>query len=193
MRSNDRIYVYAGAFLLESPTGSVTPGHWHHVAYVRSSGTHALYLNGVSVATSSTSKDYDSQKLAISAPPYNAGAEEFKGYASNVRIIRGTALYTANFTPPTSKLTAVEGTVLLCCQDSDDPTQEATGKTITAHGGLLQTASELTAGELTSSNYSSAGSDWSFSNGVATVSMSSGGYESLGSVESHLVMVSYMS
>ena len=187
MRSNDRIYVYAGAFLLESPTGSVTPGHWHHVAYVRSSGTHALYLNGVSVATSSTSKDYDSQKLAISAPPYNAGAEEFKGYVSNVRIVKGTALYTTDFTPSTSKLTAVDGTVLLCCQDSDNPTQEATGKTITAHGGLLQTASELTAGALTSSNYSSAESDWSFSNGVATVSMSSGGYESLGSITNRLV------
>ena len=134
MRSNDRIYVYAGAFLVESPTGSVTPGHWHHVAYVRSSGTHALYLNGVSVATSSTSKDYDSQKLAISAPPYNVGAEEFKGYVSNVRIIKGTALYTAAFTPPTEKLTAVTGTVLLCCQDSDNALQEATGKTITGYG-----------------------------------------------------------
>ena len=44
MRSNDRIYVYSGGFLLESSTGAVTPGHWHHVAYVRSSGTHALYL-----------------------------------------------------------------------------------------------------------------------------------------------------
>ena len=136
IRSNDRIYVYAGAFLVESPTGSVTPGHWHHVAYVRSSGTHALYFNGVSVATSSTSKDYDSQKLAISAPPYNVGAEEFKGYVSNVRIIKGTALYTAAFTPPTEKLTAVDGTVLLCCQDSDNPIQEVTGKTITGYGNL---------------------------------------------------------
>mgnify|MGYP001266861575 CR=1 FL=1 len=136
MRSNDRIYVYSGAFLLESSTGAVTPGHWHHVAYVRSSGTHALYLNGVSVATSSTSKDYDSQKLGISVPPYNLGAEEFSGYVSNVRIVKGTALYTGTFTPPRSELTAVDGTVVLCCQDSNDPTQEATGKTITANGNL---------------------------------------------------------
>ena len=134
MRSNDRIYVYAGSFLLESSTGAVTPGHWHHVAYVRSSGTHALYLNGVSVATSSTSKDYDSQKLGISVPPYNLGAEEFSGYVSNVRIVKGTALYTGTFTPPRSELTAVDGTVVLCCQDSDDPTQEATGKTIDGFG-----------------------------------------------------------
>lgn len=136
MRSNDRIYVYSGAFLLESSTGAVTPGHWHHVAYVRSSGTHALYLNGVSVATSSTSKDYDSQKLGISVPPYNLGAEEFSGYVSNVRIVKGTALYTGTFTPPRSELTAVDGTVVLCCQNSDDVTQEETGKTITANGNL---------------------------------------------------------
>ena len=103
MRSNDRIYVYSGGFLLESSTGAVTPGHWHHVAYVRSSGTHALYLNGVSVATSSTSKDYDSQKLGISTPPYSLGSEEFSGYVSNVRIVKGTALYTSTFTPPKSE------------------------------------------------------------------------------------------
>ena len=38
--------------------------------------------------------------------------------------------------PPTEKLKPIDGTVLLCCQDSNDPTQEATGKTITGHGSL---------------------------------------------------------
>ena len=37
---------------------------------------------------------------------------------SNVRIIKGTALYTSNFTPPGTTLTNVTGTTLLCCQDS---------------------------------------------------------------------------
>ena len=51
-----------------------------------------------------------------------------------LRIVKGTSVYTANFTPPFHELTAIPNTVLLCCQDSDNPLQEATGKTITGKG-----------------------------------------------------------
>ena len=53
-----------------------------------------------------------------------------------MRVVIGTALYTADFTPPTEELKIVDGTAILCCQDSNDPTQEATGKTITGFGDL---------------------------------------------------------
>ena len=36
----------------------------------------------------------------------------------------------------TEELTIIPGYSILCCQDSNDPTQEATGKTITAEGNL---------------------------------------------------------
>jgi hypothetical protein len=35
------------------------------------------------------------------------------GYVSNFRVVKGTAVYTANFTPPTSPLTAITNTSLL--------------------------------------------------------------------------------
>ena len=57
-----------------------------------------------------------------------------EGYISNLRVLNGTALYTTNyFTPPTTELTLIPNTVLLCCQDSDNPLQEATGKTLVAY------------------------------------------------------------
>ena len=57
-------------------------------------------------------------------------------FISNLRVIKGTALYTHDFIPPTRELKKVPGTVLLCCQDPDDPLTEATGKTIVGYGDL---------------------------------------------------------
>ena len=65
---------------------------------------------------------------------------EFKGNISNIRIIKGTALYTSNFTVPTSPLTNVTNTKLLCCQSAISATAAAVSPTsITASG---QTRSE---------------------------------------------------
>jgi hypothetical protein len=59
----------------------------------------------------------------------------FHGHLSNIRIIKGTALYTSNFTVPTAPLTNVTNTKLLCCQSSTDATAATvTPGTITASG-----------------------------------------------------------
>ena len=113
---------------------------WYHFALVRTGGTTTLYLNGQVSGTYSDSNNYsnDITKLGTSQQ-YTGGVQNnwnWGGYLSNIRIVVGSAVYTSTFTPPTQELTAVDNTMLLCCQDSDDPTQEATGKTITAYGDL---------------------------------------------------------
>ena len=125
----------------DDETGStVLWGDYHHVAIVRSSGTIKGYVNGVEEISSSYSSAVDfthggSTVIGELAIDNYAGDYPFCGYISNLRLVKGTAVYTTNnFTPPTSELTIIPNTVLLCCQDSDDPTQEATGKTITANG-----------------------------------------------------------
>jgi hypothetical protein len=45
---------------------------------------------------------------------FSAAAQDPNLYLSNVRIVKGTAVYTSAFTPPTAPLTAITNTSLLC-------------------------------------------------------------------------------
>ena len=118
--------------------GTAERGHWHHIAVSRSGNTTKAFLNGIQglSSTSSTSINDTGSAFTIGAYADSLGSYKFRGVISNVRVVIGTALYTADFTPPTEELKIVDGTAILCCQDSNDPTQEATGKTITGFGDL---------------------------------------------------------
>ena len=106
---------------------------WHHLAGTIEGTTTRLFLNGVLIksGTISGTRTHTGDKLTLGA---NETSRYLKGYLSNVRIVRGTALYTKDFIPPTRELKKVPGTVLLACQDENSVTTEATGKTITSNG-----------------------------------------------------------
>ena len=55
---------------------------------------------------------------------------------SNLRIVKGTAVYTSNFTPQNSALTAITNTKLLTCQNSTGSITDASSSnhTITVNG-----------------------------------------------------------
>ena len=109
-------------------SNSVAVNTWNHVAYVRHSGTLQIFTNGVADTSASDSQNYSLTHLAIGG--YYTTYHLFSGYISNFRIVKGTAVYSAAFTPPTERLTAIDGTVLLACQSPGNIFQEATGKTL---------------------------------------------------------------
>ena len=109
-------------------TNTVAVGTWNHVALVRYSGTLQIFTNGVADTSASDSQNYSLTHLAIGG--YYSTSHLFQGYISNFRIVKGTAVYSAAFTPPTERLTAIDGTVLLACQSPGNILQEATGKTL---------------------------------------------------------------
>ena len=116
-----RFYRYAGGSeIYSSFSVTLVPGTWYHIACTRSGTAVKMFVNGVQVgttATSSTSFDnVNSDPLVIGRFITGQGTFYLNGYVSDVRITKGTALYTANFTPPTTPLTAVSGTSLLTCQ-----------------------------------------------------------------------------
>ncbi|NBQ98138.1 MAG: LamG domain-containing protein [Microbacteriaceae bacterium] len=91
---------------------------WQHIALVRSGSTFTPYVNGVAgTTTTSSASIFDGNKV-FSIGADDAAAQFVIGYISNTRVVKGTAVYTSNFTPPTAPLTAISGTSLLTCQSN---------------------------------------------------------------------------
>lgn len=116
-------------------TGSpFPPNQWVHVALVRNGTTLTLYQNGVNVLQKTVGFNFtNTTGVGIGYGQY-AGDGVFGGYISNVRIVKGTAVYTANFTPPTTPLTAITNTSLLTCQANRLIDSSANNFTITRFG-----------------------------------------------------------
>jgi len=96
---------------------------WTHIAITRSGSTIKIFKNGVqagSTATYSGEFKFGTGATWIGAITMSTGStpETYDGKISNLRVIKGTALYTSNFTPPTAELTSVTNTKLLCCNNS---------------------------------------------------------------------------
>jgi hypothetical protein len=127
-----------GSVLYATGFGSnFTPTTWYHFAAVRRNGVTSLYTNGVLVSSASDTHNYSAQAISIATyggTTSGSSSYDFTGYISNLRILKGTALYTSNFTPPVNELQTIGDTVLLCCNNPDSAGAEATGKTITVNG-----------------------------------------------------------
>jgi len=162
-------------------TGAGIGNHmWHHIAVSRDSSNNTrLYLNGVlkGTASSDTTDIVGATNLQIASNIVGDGYYN-DAYISNFRMVKGTAVYsgTTDFTPPTEKLTVIDGTILLCCQDSDNALQEATGKTITGYGRYFAATGEKFAntGFNADSDWTK-GSGWTISGGLATHAQGSAG------------------
>ena len=164
--STIRVYTDTGSW---RDTGyAPVSGQWEHIAFVRnySGNTLKMYANGVEKWSVSNNHDYNEVYTTQIGSYASTSYGYFEGYLSNFRVVNGTALYTTNnFTPPTEELTVVENTVLLCCQDSDNALQEATGKTITGFGNL---GSGDDTNLLTNGDFSVDISSWTVAQGSAS-------------------------
>ena len=114
-------------------------GEWHHVAISKEGSITRIFLNG-----EQTVADFDMGTVAASSAfhigGHIAGAGGwFDGKISNVRVVKGTAVYTTAFRPPTEPLTNITNTVLLCCNDSSQTGSTVTPATITNNGATAST------------------------------------------------------
>ena len=97
---------------------------WNHIAIVRLSATSKIYINGVQGASGSDTNNWGQSGIYIGV---DVATTFMTGYMSSLRIVKGTAVYTGAFTPPTSPLTAIANTVLLL-NATNSGIFDATGK-----------------------------------------------------------------
>ena len=109
--TTNSLTVWTGSSLLITANNVHVANAWNHVAIVRSGTTLTIYVNGVKVGTNCNNSESYFGKLNIA---FEDGVASITGYISNFRLIKGTAVYTSAFTPPTAPLTNIANTSLLC-------------------------------------------------------------------------------
>jgi hypothetical protein len=108
---------------------------WTHVAFVKSSTTMTVYVNGTALASTITVPNLPSLSSTLNIGIWAGSLDSlWNGYISNIRMVKGTAVYTGNFTPSTTPLTAITNTSLLTCQSNRFIDNSTNNFTITKNG-----------------------------------------------------------
>ena len=92
---------------------------WHHVAVSRSGTVLSMFVDGIRVATATNSTNFsDTPDIRVGGPN---GINNYTGYISNARVVKGSAVYDPNqltITVPTTPLTNITNTTYLTSQSN---------------------------------------------------------------------------
>jgi hypothetical protein len=145
VRAGGVVHFFAGDSIpisLNSGATRVALHTWNHVAATRSSGSTRLFVNGANVAIHTGSVNISKPAQSMRIGQFTQGGTQFMtGYISNARVVKGQALYTANFTPSTTTLTTTSqgitsANVLLLCNTNRFIDANTTPRTISSITGV---------------------------------------------------------
>ena len=107
--------------LLSGGSVSARFEEWIHFALVRSGSTTSMYINGKLADSTTTSINMASSSgMRIGSNGTDNTSDVMYGYLDEIRIVKGTAVYTEDFDVPTSRLTAITNTKLLIHSELGD-------------------------------------------------------------------------
>jgi len=100
MNSSNQVGVYYSAQIVTNTT-TLSTNTWYHIAATRASGTTRIFVNGTLAGAGSSASDTTNLTESVCfIGASSTGANPMIGYIDDVRITKGYARYTANFTPP---------------------------------------------------------------------------------------------
>lgn len=105
VNSSNNVGMYSNGVQRIISTSSVSANTWYHIALARSGTDTKLFIDGVQAG--STYSDSSNYTVAAGRPVigilgFNLVDQSLDGYIDDLRITKGVARYTANFTPPTA-------------------------------------------------------------------------------------------
>jgi len=111
---------------------------WQHIAVSRSGGTIKLFVDGVEAASATNSTNITTgtaNGVTVGRWHEIGDGGYFLGYIRDVRVVKGTGVYTSAFTPPSKPLTAIANTKFLACHNPSLSVDGSTSDhTITING-----------------------------------------------------------
>jgi len=109
------VWIESGSIKFTTTVNALDQGVWVHHAFVKNNNSNSVtyFKNGISRGTYTTSmNDTDTTTVRVGNWS-NVTNYNIHGYMSNLRILKGVARYTNNFTPSEQPLSEITGTVLL--------------------------------------------------------------------------------
>ena len=114
---------------------SPTANQWSHIVFCREGNTLRGYVNGVlGLENTSYTTNWTGSNVPYTGRSNVDTTRNFRGYISNLKFVKGTALYTSAFTPPTTSLIPTTGTSLLALQSPSLVDNGPHRHTITRYG-----------------------------------------------------------
>lgn len=140
----DALTIYWGAYstsssFMVSSDNTYRDGEFHHFAWTKDSNVHKMWLDGAQVATITDATAFAPASKILTIGGDTTFNRWFDGNLKGVRITKGTARYSATFTPP-SEFENDTNTVL-CMNFKEDVGAttfiDDTGKTVTTYGNVV--------------------------------------------------------
>ena len=161
-------WINTGGTVFTIASNALSANTWHHFALTLNGTTLTLYVNGTSAATATISGSARTTNYTLGIGQFGAytAGQQFIGYTSNIRYVKGSVVYTGNFTPATTPLTAITNTQLLTCQSPTFVDNSSNNFTLTVNGNATvatATNSGMTItrnGNTTQGSFSPYGSNW---------------------------------
>lgn len=113
MQQNGTLQFRANANVVITATETLKEGDWNHIALTRTSGVTKMFLNGKQTGSDYTDTNNYTFSLNRVMRVGSLSSSTSRFNVSDFRVIKGSSLYSANFSVPTTPLTSVSDTVLL--------------------------------------------------------------------------------
>jgi hypothetical protein len=105
---------YGSADQVIVAAASIPYNQWFHLAVARSSGVVKAFLNGAQTLSQNDATNFVTPSVVYTIGARDGGTNPMPaGFISNVRVLKGTGLYTSAFTPATAPFTNITNTSLL--------------------------------------------------------------------------------